>query len=253
MKYIFLHIISILFLFGCKQTTELTIIPVAFDQTKLEICTSQPCAKITLNYVKAEGSTEIARNINRSIDSFIISSLNLGEEGGQMATSKDEAMINFIKAYRIAKTEFDLSIEYEAAIDIDEIYENDRVISMDFKNYLYTGGAHGNGSVIFKNFDKKTGVEIPSSLLFKNLDSFTNLAERKFRSAYQIPENESINSTGFWFDGEIFHLPENLGLNADGIILLYNAYDIASYADGPIELTITWDEVSEFLSKVYFP
>ena len=75
-----------------------------------------------------------------------------------------------------------------------------------------------------------------------------DLAEAKFRSQEKIPATQSINSTGFMFDGEAFYLPENIGFTPKGIQLLYNQYEVASYADGPIILTLPYEEVKEYLT-----
>jgi hypothetical protein len=49
------------------------------------------------------------------------------------------------------------------------------------------------------------------------------------------------------FEENLFSLPENIGLTAEGIKLHYNQYEVASYADGPIELTLPFPEVKQFL------
>jgi Deacetylase PdaC/Protein of unknown function (DUF3298) len=248
-----LSMICLSFLLACEQTPEFLMIPAILEQSDLEICNAESCPKITINYLQAEGDAEIAQKINQSIDQFLISSLFLGEDIGQMAESKEKAMEEFINSYRTTKAEFDFSATYEAALDVDEIYQNERLLSLDLKSYLYTGGAHGNGSVYFKNFDKETGEEIAMKALFYNLSSFTDFAEEKFREAYQIPSEGSINATGFWFEEDTFYLPDTIGFNEEGAVIVYNSYDIASYADGPIELTLPWASISNYVSNVYFP
>lgn len=253
MKRLLLPILCLTFLLACERTSELSLIPTLLEQSDLDLCATEICPKITINYLEAAGSQHSAAQINHSIDQFIISSLFLGDESEQMASSKEEAMTEFINAYFAAKAEFDFSTPYEAALDVDEIFQNEQFFSLDLKSYLYTGGAHGNGSVHFKNFDKKTGAEIAMETLFKDLESFTVFAEEKFREAYQIPQEGSINATGFWFEGDTFYLPSTIGFSEKGAVMLYNSYDIASYADGPIEFRLSWEEISPYLSNVYFP
>ena len=40
------------------------------------------------------------------------------------------------------------------------------------------------------------------------------------------------------FEEDRFSLPENLGFTPGGLELLYNPYEVASYADGPISLVL---------------
>lgn len=247
------YFLGLIVLWACERSPEFSMIPSVLEESDLEICKVESCPKITINYLQAKGAPEMAQKINQSIDQFLISELFLGEDLHQMAKSKEQAMEDFIRAYLAAKAEFDFSATYEAALDVDEIYQNEQLLSLDLKSYLYTGGAHGNGRVYFRNFDLRTGEEIPVEALFPDLTTFTSFAEQKFRETYQIPMDGSINATGFWFEGETFYLPETIGLNKEGAVILYNSYEIASYSDGPFELLLPWSSISEYVSKVYFP
>jgi hypothetical protein len=64
----------------------------------------------------------------------------------------------------------------------------------------------------------------------------------------KIPEGEPINSTGYMFERDTFYLPQNIGFTQDGVKLLYNEYEVASYADGPVELLLPYKEVKKYLS-----
>ena len=50
------------------------------------------------------------------------------------------------------------------------------------------------------------------------------------------------------FEKEKFYLPNNIGFTKKGIALCYNQYEVASYADGPIVLTLPFNEVKKYLS-----
>ena len=45
-----------------------------------------------------------------------------------------------------------------------------------------------------------------------------------------------------------FELPESLGYSDEGLIILYNPYEIASYAQGIIEFSIPYEDVNSFLN-----
>ena len=72
-------------------------------------------------------------------------------------------------------------------------------------------------------------------------------AEKKFRAKYKIPAKKSINATGLMFEDEKFDLPQNIFYTDKGLLLYYNSYEAASYADGPKELLLPYVEVEEFL------
>jgi len=51
------------------------------------------------------------------------------------------------------------------------------------------------------------------------------------------------------FEENQFRLPENIGLAADAIILHYNPYEVASYADGSLILEISLEKGLAFLER----
>jgi hypothetical protein len=49
------------------------------------------------------------------------------------------------------------------------------------------------------------------------------------------------------FKNDKFHLPQNIFYTEEGLLLYYNSYEAASYADGPKEILFSYDEVSKYL------
>ncbi len=252
MKRTFVLLFGSLFFYGCNSNSELTLIPAEYTQNDLPLCESEPCPIINISYLIAEGNREVASKINDEIEQYIVSSLNIGEDSDNVAENMEVAANQFVMAFKNDKSEFNFNADYEASLEIAKIFENNRLISLELKSYMYTGGAHGYGAINFKNLDKKTGEELDAEDVFKDLNALKMLVETKFREKNNIPKDAPINSTGFWFENDEFYLTTNIGFLEEGIVVLYNVYDIASYADGPKELFLSWAEISEQLSKAYF-
>ena len=49
------------------------------------------------------------------------------------------------------------------------------------------------------------------------------------------------------FENDEFYLPENIGFTQEGLQLFYEQYEVASYADGPIILTLKYKEIEPYL------
>ena len=49
------------------------------------------------------------------------------------------------------------------------------------------------------------------------------------------------------FEGDSFYLPQNIGYTQNGLQLFYEQYEVASYADGPITLTVPYIEIEKFM------
>jgi hypothetical protein len=238
----------------CKDEVPLSFSAESFTEETFNICKTVSCPEITINYIKALGAKSMSEKINSEIINYVLAALNIGQDSIPKAKTINDAASDFIKVARLHAADFpDMSAEYFAEINISEIFSSTELVSIEMHKYLYTGGAHGSGNTFFLNIDPSTGNEIPLEALFKNRIDFTAFAENKFREANNISSNDSINSTGFWFEDDSFYLPDSIGLTETSFILFYNQYEIASYSEGPIELKIPMEEVKEYLNFKVFP
>ncbi|WP_424003326.1 DUF3298 and DUF4163 domain-containing protein [Maribacter sp. IgM3_T14_3] len=228
-------------LFACNNKDSLSFEPLTIATESCDNCTS-----VRIEIPEATGKTKLSKTINSALEGEIIALLNFDEESN--AQNLEEAKEAFVYDYEELTGKFpEESMPWEATIEGTITFENKDIITIKLESYIYTGGAHGYGTNRFLNFDKLNGVELYQEDLFKNLDEFKIFAEALFRKQENIPAEGSINNTGFMFESESFYLPDNLGYTENGLLLFYEPYEIASFADGPISLTIPYTEANTFL------
>lgn len=233
---------------GCGQENNLAFDSLSFTERDLDLCQDRQCPEVTINYVEAQGDDAVSEKINRKIQHFIFASLLMGEDSIPTAKSLQEAARGFVESYFNDKAQFpDMAGAYFAEISVNQLYASDEILCFEMRQYLFTGGAHGYGTTSFLNINPQTGSELGFDDLFRNKSEFLFFAERKFRNQQNIPATQSINDTGFWFEDDSFSLPESVGVTQDSLIFVYNQYDIASYADGPIELRIARSDAQPYL------
>lgn len=243
MRTIPYYFLVFLLLLGCQNDSKLTFEPQIIEN---EVC--QDCPAISINIPKALGTTKISKSINTALKEEIIELLSFDDE--IEVTSLDGALTSFRNGYlELQKLYDDEPTGWEAKIEGIISYEDEKFITIALDSYLFTGGAHGYSSKRFLNFDKKKGVELDNSELFKNTEDFQKFAEEMFRKKEKIPQDKSINYTGFMFEQDSFYLPENIGFTNEGLKLLYNPYEVASYADGAIELVLPHSDIKKYLAK----
>lgn len=241
MKSIGAHLFVCLLLLGCKNENELTFEPLLITN---KVC--ENCSTVKIEIPNALNRTKLGETINIALKEEIIEWLNFDEESN--ATSIEEAIEAFINDYTDLSEKYpEESTPWEAKINGTIIFENKDVITIKLESYLFTGGAHGLSTIRFLNFNKIEGVELNRDELFKSEKTFSTFAEDSFRKQENIPVEAAINSTGLMFETERYYLPENIGYTDKGILLFYEPYEIASYADGPIIMTIPFAEVNKFL------
>ncbi|MEZ4801756.1 MAG: DUF3298 and DUF4163 domain-containing protein [Gelidibacter sp.] len=231
-----------LILFSCKKD----IPPLTFEDQVVE---KKGNALIDINYPRAEGGEEnVAKRINETIENFLANEINLSETLDKQL-KLDGAIKGFDQEYKSFKDDFsDTTQQWEAVIESEVTYESETVISISVSSYLDTGGAHGNSRITFLNFDKKTGILLERKDIIKDIEAFKTLVKPYFEKATApLSDEDSIEDP---FYGEGFQLPENIGFGENGLILMYNVYEIASYAQGVTEFSIPYDTVKPYL-KIY--
>lgn len=239
-----LHCLFLLvLLIGCKNENKLTFEPITIEN---EPCSN--CPTVAIHLPKIIEQTKIAKTVNTALEEEIISLLLYDDE--IEITSLKDALVSFKNGYiELQNLYEDETTGWEAKIDGNVTFEDDYLLTIELDSYLFTGGAHGYISKRFLNFSKKQGIELENWQLFKDEEDFRVFAESVFREKQQIPLDKPINHTGFMFEKDSFYLPENIGFTENGLKLLYNTYEVASYADGTIEILISYEEVKKYLAK----
>lgn len=231
-----------------KKETPLTFENKDYNATTLEACSNGICPEIEIHKLTASGAGELSDSINKIVDDVLVSNLVMDPDDSEKIKTFDTAIAYFISSYRTYRDEFPESgAGYEFQSKSSVSYENEELLCIVFENYSFWGGAHGYGSTTFVNVDKQTKKVLDEDNLFKDKAAFLKIAEEKFKNKYKIPQDANINSTGYFFENDTFILPSNIGFSENELILIYNPYEIAAYAEGQLTLKLPLSEVQEYL------
>ena len=231
---------SLLFLFIVFNSCTSEFKPVTFETTSID---TDYDADISVTYDKAIDDNELGKIINFNVEHHIIETLS-----DVTKKTKLEAILkDFNSEYLDFKKEFpdDLEPAWKLYVETEKTYQSENIITIAVKTYEFKGGAHGNDKIQFLNLYAKTGTTLDQNAIIKNEDEFKALAERYFIKSLDA-ENEQINMEDFFF-GKPFQLPENIGYSDDGLVLLYNTYELASYDQGYNEFVIPFKDLDSFL------
>lgn len=232
MKHYFFIFVCLFILVSCKNDPL-----IAFKETTIS---TDENSTVEVNIPLAEGNTEMAQSINKTIKNSVIYALQIGAQNMITSKSIEESIKAFDKDFHDFLNDFPESEQHwEAQIDGDVMHQSEDIISIAITSYVDTGGAHGSLNISFLNFNAQTGKTILNTDLFKDKKAFYNLAKSYFLA--------NVSAKDSLFEPEKFVLPANIGYTVDGIILLYNTYEIADYSEGVIEFTIPYDKVNSLL------
>ncbi|WP_035669218.1 DUF3298 and DUF4163 domain-containing protein [Flavobacterium sp. 83] len=237
-----------LLLFSVARCSNELVFEEQSFQKKTTLPCKENCPQITVKIPFAKDVPVVADSINKKVFSTLKEIIYFGEKP-YTSTNYNGLLTSFIDSYEKLQKEFPKdTFGWEGKIEGTIKYQSESVLNIEIKHYTFTGGAHGYEGLRSLIFNPETGKYIPNNQLFINKNTFMAFAEKKFRAKYKIPENKSINATGLMFEDEKFYLPQNIFYTDKGLLLYYNSYEAASYAEGPKELLLPYTEVNEYLA-----
>lgn len=128
-------------------------------------------------------------------------------------------------------------------------YNRAGYFGVSISDYSFTGGAHPNNQHIHRLFTTDDGRMMPWGELTNDEAGLTAYAEGVFRDNKSLSPDASFEAEGYWFENNVFYLPENYLIDDKGIHFFYNTYEVAPYSEGAILLSIDWADFERFKAK----
>ena len=136
----------------------------------------------------------------------------------------------------------------ELSTEISVLDTFDKFIGINIGTSEFSGGAHPNYYSVVKVFDVFSGevLELGRIIDKKFEKSFRKLLYVHFKKTYGL--DALFNSD---VKPDEFPIPENFHLGNNGMFLYYNPYEITPYAVGAPEITLTFSEISPYLTPYF--
>jgi Protein of unknown function (DUF3298)/Deacetylase PdaC len=132
---------------------------------------------------------------------------------------------------------------WELETKCDTVFSSRKVLTAQVSTYAYTGGAHPNAYTGYFSFDRKTGHKLRLTEMVSDTTALLRLVEGAFRKQKGLMAGQDLEAEGYFLRDGRFFLPDNVALGRAGLICHYNPYEIASYANGPIEVVIPYGQL----------
>lgn len=239
MKNVILSIFLFIVLASCEEDIAYEFATTSISSLDFELCMHDHCPELALNYIEFNAPEALAKEVNKDVQKLIIEKLIFD---GQSASSVKEAVEIYLSNSENSYPENSaLSALHELQMDVEVRYMSNDILTLQSDYFEFSGGAHGRSGLHYWNYNPTTGKRLENKALFKDLEGFTAFAKAAF-----IKTHGSIEQ--FWFEDKVFILPASIGFSQEGMLLFYNVYEIASYADGTFQLTFTWEEIEDYLA-----
>jgi hypothetical protein len=211
---------------------------------------------IAINYPKLSGGNEAVMNkINTQIEQMVKDQMFSMDDTVQTTkTGSIETLAQgFLKEFEdFTKENEDMpSMGWDYDGGGDTLLISPKVISIYYQAYSFTGGAHGNSNITYLNFNAQTGDLLKLTDIVSDTTALKKLAELKFEKTQKVFAKDNdfeFNKSDYFWENPFF-LPANIAITKTGLLFMYNPYEAAAYAMGPISFDLTWQELGAVAKK----
>lgn len=140
---------------------------------------------------------------------------------------------------------------YEYSLNLDKVYETDRIAVFRSQDFLYLGGAHGG--IVGEGpmtFDKQSGMRLRSFFEAGCEEQMQSLLRQGLEEYFEIRMEAAGTrlEDHLFLSGDLIPLPKWAPEPCkEGLTFIYQQYEIAAYVDGMPEFTLPYEDVAPFL------
>jgi Protein of unknown function (DUF3298)/Deacetylase PdaC len=209
---------------------------------------SENCATIKIEYIQIDYSENqlVQDSINAQIRNELLQPIGIEKNNA----SFELMMQNFIDEYNNFKKEFpESNQQWEFERKVTDRYIDKNILSCEFTEYSYLGGAHPNSFLKFINYNLNSGeiINLSDILVEEYQNELDNIAESIFRREKELEDDINLTEAGFWFDDDKFSVNNNFTIDEKGLTFYYNNYEITAYAYGPTELFFPYKSIKKLI------
>lgn len=130
-------------------------------------------------------------------------------------------------------------------------YQSPKLLSLAMLDYSYIGGAHGNYGTTYLPLDllHNKALTLKNILTTTGIRQLRPLLESSFRRDKHLTSTESLKSGGL-FENKI-EPNDDFYVTGKGLIFNYTPYEIASFADGEIQIMIDYKDLKAYLQPAF--
>ena len=188
---------------------------------------------------------ESTDNYDLKIDYPDVENKEIKKKIDEYVKEQKDNFLNNVKAVENIeqpKYDFNLSVNVNDYKDITHVY---------MLTFAYTGGAHYTRDDTSLYYDNKTKEFVDLKYFFKDEESFKKLSSIAY---YYVLKLEDKTFDELWVKRGTDPTIDNyrhFNFKDEGLEILFPPYQIASWADGEIKITIPYEEINDLLKEEY--
>lgn len=211
-------------------------------------------AKLIDKTIRDDNKAKRSENFSRYPELTGINSASEKSFNGTVKSLVDKANDDY-KKFLLDMSDEDIKslpseMKLDHQFDYDVVLANDDLVSLTLTNYVFEGGAHGSTDISSLNYDLKNNRELKLADIFEPNSNYLkiiadySIADLKPRIGEMSDEE--------WLKKGAEANEENYAtwnLTKKGLMITFNAYQVAAYAAGPQTVIVPYDKLKPVLRK----
>ncbi len=135
-----------------------------------------------------------------------------------------------------------------------ESYISDKTVSLKFDVNTDTGGAHGNFTTITFNYDKNLNQVLTTKDIFADQVNYLNGLSNLIKPRLKAELEKAQFQDNTWLEEGAGPKEDNYKqfiFTPEGVTFFFDPYQVAPYAVGAQEITLSYQELSSLLRSEY--
>ena len=247
--------------FSCQKSTDQappTLKKIAYQYTGEGQCdtTKRRGVSVSAQYFELVGESSAAKSINGSLRAMVASGITDWIDSVALAQTP-AARTDLATGARLFSVSYQQMGEegrmfggcWDLQVQCDTAYSSPTILTVRQETYTYSGGAHPNTQISLQSFSRRSGHALQLTEVVSDTTALLSLVERAFRKQQEIQPGQDLEEAGYFLRDGRFFLPGTFGISREGLLFLYNPYEIAAYAVGPIQLLVPYRELKDVLRE----
>ena len=235
--------------FACKQDKPAAATPVTITEAKLkakDCLRDSACAELNLVLPQLSGGANpvAIAAINDSLRAQASAALEVNPKLS-LEQAFDSSMLDLFNGLKEQlKMAPDWPGSYSREVAGKTLWQSPRYASFQVEMSAFTGGAHGNYAAVLSTYDLTTGKSVPLTEVVRDTAALVPMLEKGFVEAKKEAATDTLKLSDLLFE-EFKHLPvsTNFCVVKEGVRFFYNPYEVAPWAVGSTEITLTWEQL----------
>lgn len=233
-----------------QAPVELGVESVAQEWQAPDCGQAEACASINAEYLRFPGAPALSAQLESRLFQMLEGVKADGGPPPAGERSTESYTQAFFEADRAAQNEGSEMPPFEATLKAEVVSQWGDLVVVELAGYVFTGGAHGMPMTEYLVIDRRgpRQVGLQDMLVEGQRPAFEQALARAYKR-WLDHTGQSADFTAQWPPVPT----ENVAPMAEAVVVKYNVYDIAPYAQGQPELQIPYDELEGVFKARFIP